>query len=452
MSQAGSSAGFAHIGLAGSSQTFDVVSVDALVAQIVGSDDPVALARFLKDIAPKDSRDNALVGMLSDRKDPLLVLDPEQHTLGYLHILSARFNSAVSPKPSREVIKEFCKRFNPGQARLAHQKVTALAKSIVRIAHDSGDDKFALGPLYNLLTRYPPSLACLTTLHPIFVTQCVATKYYTLALPVLAVPITTIDLKLSDLTYNDNLQYHYVGGVALGALKQWKKAEEFFEICASSPAQMPAAIQLEASKKLVLVQLILYGKTVPPPKYTNIALQRLLKSSPYGAFAKSYPQGKAQLLGSIQKDADLFNNEKHLGLIHQAIDRAPRWLIQKLTSTYLTLGLADIAKEVGIGSEEEVRSIVLSMIESDEINATISADGTVTFSDPVPQISKADVDLMLRQAQEQTRLLYELERTMNANKDYLTKAVKHKDEAGWGPDEDVYSTGGGSGWVEDSVM
>jgi len=76
----------------------------------------------------------------------------------------------------------------------------------------------------------------------------------------------------------------------------------------------------------------------------------------------------------------------------------------------------------------------------------------VTFSDPVPQISKADVDMMLRQAQEQTRLLYELERTMNANKDYLTKAVKHKDEAGWGPDEDVYSTGGGTGWVEDSVM
>ena len=45
----------------------------------------------------------------------------------------------------------------------------------------------------------------------------------------------------------------------------------------------------------------------------------------------------------------------------------------------------------------------------------------MTFSDPVPQISKVDVDRMLRQAQEQTRLLYELERTMNANRDYLTK-------------------------------
>ena len=81
--------------------------------------------------------------------------------------------------------------------------------------------------------------------------------------PVLAVPITTIDLKLSDITYNDNLTYHYAGGVALGALKRWKEAEEFLEICASSPAQVPAAIQLEASKKLVLIQLILYGKVRP---------------------------------------------------------------------------------------------------------------------------------------------------------------------------------------------
>ena len=51
----------------------------------------------------------------------------------------------------------------------------------------------------------------------------------------------------------------------------------------------------------------------------------------------------------------------------------------------------------------------------------------MTFSDPVPQISKVDVDRMLRQAQEQTRLLYELERTMNANRDYLTKVRCHPD-------------------------
>ena len=80
-----------------------------------------------------------------------------------------------------------------------------------------------------------------------------------MALSVLQIPITEIDNYLSDLHYNDNLVYHYAGGVAFAALKKWEEAEEFFEICVSSPAQVPAAIQLEAYKKLTLVQLISRG-------------------------------------------------------------------------------------------------------------------------------------------------------------------------------------------------
>ncbi len=54
--------------------------------------------------------------------------------------------------------------------------------------------------------------------------------------------------------------------------------------------------------------------------------------------------------------------ERNLGLINQAIDRAPVWLIKKLTATYLTLGLSDIGREVGIDNAEEVREIILSMV------------------------------------------------------------------------------------------
>ena len=51
-----------------------------------------------------------------------------------------------------------------------------------------------------------------------------------------------------------------------------------------------------------------------------------------------------------------------MGLINQVIERAPRWLIRKLTSTYVTLGLSDIAKEVGCASEDEVRATIVSMV------------------------------------------------------------------------------------------
>ena len=81
----------------------------------------------------------------------------------------------------------------------------------------------------------------------------------------LQTPITEIDNSLGDLHYNDNLVYHYSGGMAFAALKRWEEAEEFFEICVSSPAQVPAAIQLEAYKKLTLIQLISRGTVSWPP-------------------------------------------------------------------------------------------------------------------------------------------------------------------------------------------
>lgn len=89
---------------------------------------------------------------------------------------------------------------------------------------------------------------------------CVSTRNFVAALPVLHYPITNFDTSISpDLNYNDNLSYHYTGGIALAALKRWADAEEYFEICVTSPGTCPAALQMEALKKLRLVQLISTG-------------------------------------------------------------------------------------------------------------------------------------------------------------------------------------------------
>lgn len=66
-------------------------------------------------------------------------------------------------------------------------------------------------------------------------------------------------MNLSDLHFNDNLTYHYAGGIVLAALGHWAEAEEFFEICVTSPGTYPAALQFEALKKLKLIQLISKG-------------------------------------------------------------------------------------------------------------------------------------------------------------------------------------------------
>lgn len=167
---------------------------------------------------------------------------------------------------------------------------------------------------------------------------------------------------LSDLNYNDNLIYHYTGGVLLAMLKRWPEAEEFFEICATAPGSVPAAIQMEALKKMRLVQLIAKGKASPLPKYTNQHLQRQFKGTPYHQFVTNYPNNVEILKEIINKERSLFSSEKNLGLLRQALDRAPRWALKKLTATYLSLNLADIGKAVKIDSEEEVRRLLLDMV------------------------------------------------------------------------------------------
>jgi len=43
------------------------------------------------------------------------------------------------------------------------------------------------------------------------------------------------------------------------------------------------------------------------------------------------------------------------------VERAPRWALKRLTATYVTLGLSDIARAVNIESEDDVWELVLSM-------------------------------------------------------------------------------------------
>ncbi|KAF4581663.1 hypothetical protein EYR40_002674 [Pleurotus pulmonarius] len=435
-------------------------SLDSIIQQITTSNNIRTLDQTLRNSLPKEARETILASMLPGGQDPLAILDPRVNTLGFLYILSARLNVAAAQSPAPHLIHTFCRTFDRDQAYIAPNRVTLLAKGIMHLAEESRNPRWAIEPLYDLLTRYTPNPSYLTPIHPLFLLACAQTHSYTAALPLLATPITSIDTTLSpDLSYTDNLVYHHVGGMIFAALKQWEQAEEYFEICVTSPGHVPAALQLEALKKLVLVQLISKGKTSALPKYTNPQLSRLLKNTPYNSFINAYPQSPEQLRSILDKEQAYFSNEKNIGLMLQAIARAPRWSIKKLTETYVTLSISEIAKSVKLEKHDEVRALILDMVETSDINAKISSDGTVTFSDTPPAsagLSKADVDRLVKDAQEQVALLAKLDLELGKNRDYLTKALKAKDDpwAAPGAEEDLFGMGmptlGGGSWTEEA--
>ncbi|KAJ7135304.1 hypothetical protein C8R46DRAFT_1114206 [Mycena filopes] len=429
----------------------DSLSLDRILNEITTTTNLASLNHTLRNGLPKESRETILSSPLASAQDPLLVLDMRENTLGVLYIMSARLNTTNAPVPPN-LVTNFCQNFLPEQARMAPERVTMLAKGITRLATQHNNISWAVNPLSNLLSRYPPDRTFLTTIHPLFLQTCLMANQPTAALPVLRHPISHVSTALSDLTYNDNLIYHYLGGMVLAVLKRWAEAEEYFEICVTAPGAVPAALQLEALKKLRLVQLISRGAVSPLPKYAHAALSRIFKKTVYDDLIDAYPQNSRRLHALLDKEKQTFTSDRNLGLVLQVIDRAPRWTLKKLTATYVTLGLGDIARVVGISSEDEVRALILSMIETGDISAQISASGTVTFSDPPPQFTKEEVDTVLYDAQRQSELLEMLELETARSKEFINKAVKSQDGGGpWVPsqDEEMYSL---NAWDNDTMF
>jgi len=383
-------------------------------------------------------------------------LDPAANTVGFAWILSARLFVPNAAVPPFDIIEDFCRRFNPEHARLAPERITMIGRGIKHIAEQSNTAAAAIPLLQHLLSRYPPSPTFLTTLHPLFLSLCVSTRHFATALPFIydetaKQPIVCeISTALSDLHYNDNLIYHYACGFVMTAMKRWKEAEDFFEAVVSAPAQAPAALQLEAYKKLGMVQLILYGKIQDVPKYANSSLVRAFKATAYAYLGRLYPSRIREIQEMLQKHEQIFVEDQNVGLVKQVIEYAPRWNIKKLTDTYLTLSVKEIGREIGIEDEGVVRGLVVQMIADDQIAATIAADGTVTFRDATNVASKDDIDKALRAAQQQATLLSEMNRQWTRSKDYLMKAMKGKDEPAWGAggDEDILMRTD-SNWAEE---
>src|SRR5271170_1344600 len=108
-----------------------------------------------------------------------------------------------------------------------------------------------------------------TAVHPVFLNACLRFRQYQYALPILSTPMAQVDKSIYPISYLDNLLYHYYGAFILISLREWAAAEEYLEMVISAPinSNIPSAIQIEAMKKLALVQLIRHGAIKSLPRY-----------------------------------------------------------------------------------------------------------------------------------------------------------------------------------------
>lgn len=240
----------------------------------------------------------------------------------------------------------------------------------------------------NAIIKFQDHASQLTPIHSDLLLLCLDAKCLNPALKFLEIDYT--EIRKSDEKDEDVKQvllFYYYGGLIYLAVKQFDKASLFFEVVLTMPANVVSPIMQETYKKQIILSLITTGK-IPDnllPRYTSPCVLRYRKSAgqQYLKLAHEYPSlNHEKLRRSVQQNANHFETDENMGLIKQCLTQVHRRNIQRLTKTFLTLALKDVADHVGLSSEQEAEQYILNMIDDGEIFATINQkDGMVVFQD-----------------------------------------------------------------------
>ncbi|GMY13149.1 COP9 signalosome complex subunit 3 [Fagus crenata] len=369
----------------------------------------------------------------STRLYPILnQLDPSNHSLGYLYILDACTSASISKEQAATLvpyIARFISLCVPEQIRLAPEKFMSVCKRFKDQVVLLGTPIRGVAPLMAAVRKLQNSSEHLTTLHPEFLLLCLLAKFYKIGLSILEEDIFVVDQP------RDLFLYCYYGGMICIGQKRFRKALELLHNVVTAPMSTINAIAVEAYKKYILVSLIHHGQfSTSLPKYTSSVAQRNLKNfcQPYIELANSYSTGKiAELEVYVQTNGEKFESDNNLGLVNQVVSSMYKRNIQRLTQTYLTLSLQDIANTVQLNSPKEAEMHVLQMIQDGEIFATINQkDGMVRFLEDPEQYKSCEmierIDSSIQRIMALSRKLTTMEEQTSCDPLYLGKAGRER--------------------------
>ncbi|KAL3723002.1 hypothetical protein ACJRO7_035225 [Eucalyptus globulus] len=402
-------------------------SIENLVTQIQGlsgSVDDIAHLHNILKIA-----DESLHAEPSALSSVLDQVDPAKHSLGYLYFLEAFTFGPVSKEQALTLIPILARFINccdAQQIRFAPDKFVSVCKRFKDHVLLIESPLRGVSPMRAAVRKLQTTSEHLTTLHPDFLLLCILSKSYNIGLSVLEDDIFDVDQP------RDLFLYCYYGGMICIGQKRFRKALELLHNVVTAPMNTINAIAVEAYKKYILVSLIHYGQfSTSLPKYASSAAQRNLKNfcQPYIELATTYSSGKiAEFKVYVDTNREKFDNDKNLGLVKQVVSSMYKHNIQRLTQTYLTLSLQDIANTVQLGSPKEAEMHVLQMIQDGEIFATINQkDGMVRFLEDPEQYKTCQmierIDSSIQRIMTLSRKLNAMDELMSYDPLYLSKVL-----------------------------
>ncbi|KAG4070605.1 hypothetical protein HA402_013525 [Bradysia odoriphaga] len=375
----------------------------------------------------------------------LETLDNHQHSLGVLYVLVAKFTNlpANNPAPADaerliKLVRDFMAACNPSQVRLSLQTFGELCHLFTSYLVKRNDSIQGVKIMAQAVEKIRGSDTQLTSVHADLCQLSLCAKIFNSAIACLDLDITSI-ASTEDGNHDAKyfLLYYYYGGMIYTAVKNYERALYFFEVAITTPAVAMSHIMLESYKKYILVSLILHGTIIPFPKSNSSpVISRFMKplSHVYYELAKAYGTSSSEELRVvINKNRDVYTRDINLGLVKQVASSLYKKNIQRLTKTFLTLSLADVASRVQLSGPVEAEKYILKMIKSGEIFASINQkDGMVVFKDDPEKYNTPEMFLKI---QEDISKVMDLHKQIAINEEsimlnplYVKKATGNQDD------------------------
>ncbi|OVA15394.1 Proteasome component (PCI) domain [Macleaya cordata] len=405
-------------------------SVEALVAHILGLSGSTEEISHLHNLLRQS--EDTLQSNAPQLGQFLVQLDPSKHSLGYLYILEAYLSSPTTKEQAGELVPSIARFINSclaEQIRLAPEKFISICKYFKDEVLRRQSPLMGVAPMRTAVWKLKSSSEHLTTLHPDFLLLCLLAKCYKSGLSILEEDVFEVDQP------RDFFLYCYYGGMICIGQKHFRKAIELLHNVVTAPMSSLNAIAVEAYKKYILVLLIHNGQfSTAYPKYASSVAQRNLKSfcQPYYDLATSYSTGKiAELESCVETHREKFESDNNLGLVKQVVSSLYKRNIQRLTQTYLTLSLQDIANTVQLNTPKEAEMHVLQMIQDGEIFATINQkDGMVSFHEDPEQYKSCEmiehIDSSIQRIMVLSKKLNTVHELISCDPAYLGKAGRER--------------------------
>ena len=177
----------------------------------------------------------------------------------------------------------------------------------------------------------------------------------------------------------------------LNFFQKYSRALYMLEAVVTMPAVAVSHIMLEAYKKYLLIWLIINGDrsqdALTFPKYTSPVVSKYIRPlcAAYQDVVKAfYATQHSELNSVLEKHQVIFAEDGNAGLVAQVVVARQKTSIKRLTKTFLTLSLEDVASRVGMNSPAEAERQLVSMIEEGSIFARISQkDGKLIYGFPI---------------------------------------------------------------------